>query len=174
MEEEGGEGYVTPGVIRVKVKRLESRIRKVEASPSPRGKGRLRKGQEINMKGTGKNISALIQVLEKQGVDCKAPTSLPKIRRQATAANTSGLWAPSLAVGKNPKMPSNRRGPRNKEGREGTGKRTGKEKEERPSFLERWLTASEGTQRVSLKADEKKGLPGQTEGQENGTERMRK
>ena len=156
------------------IKRLESRIRKVEASPSPRGKGRLRKGQDSNRKGTGKNISALIQVLEEQGVDRKTPSSLPKIRRQATAANTSGLWAPSLAVGKNPKTPSNYTGPRNKEGREGTGKKAAKEKEAGPSFLERWLTASGGTQKVSLEADRGKGVLGQEEEQTKGTGRMQK
>ena len=103
MEEEGGEGNVTPGVIRVKIKRLESRIRKVEASPSPSRKARLTKGQETNRKCTGRKISTIIQMLEEQGVDQKTPKSLPKLRRQATAANSSGLWAPSLAVGKNPK-----------------------------------------------------------------------
>ena len=107
-------------------------------------------------------------------MDQKTPKSQPKLRRQATAANSSGLWAPSLAMGKNPKTPSTRKGSSNKEGREVAGKRAGKEKEAGPSFLERWLTASGGTQRVSMKANEKKGLPGQTEGQENGTERMRK
>ena len=153
VEEECREGNVTPGVIKVKIKRLESRIkqiRKVETSPSPGGKGRLRKGQESNRKGTGKNVSAIIRILEEQGVGHKTPKSLPRVRRQATAANTSGLRAPSLAVGK---TPSNHKGPRNKEGREGSGRKAGKEKGAGPTFLERWLTASGGTQKVSLEAD---------------------
>ena len=79
--------------------------------------------------------------------------SLPITRRQATAAKSSGLRAPSLAVGK---MPSNHKGPRNKEGREGTGKRAGKEKEAGPSFLQRWLTASGGTPEDSSEAGKRK------------------
>ena len=67
-------------------------------------------------------------------------------------------------------MPSRKKGSSNKEGREIAGKREGKEKEAGPSFLQRWLTASGGTLRDSLKADTREGLPGQKQGKEDGKE----
>ena len=68
-EEKDRETYVTPGVMKVKLKRLESKVRKVEAGASPLGrspgrKGRLIKGTEGNGKFTGRKISSIIQMLK--------------------------------------------------------------------------------------------------------------
>ena len=77
--------------------------------------------------------------------------SLPITRRQATAAKSSGLRAPSPA-----KTPSRKKGARSKEGREVIGKKGAKEKGAGPTFLQRWLTASGGTPEDSSEAGKRK------------------
>ena len=69
--------------------------------------------------------------------------SLPTIRRQATAGNTSGLRAPKPA--RESKTTSKLSGPKAKEGRESSGKKMEKEKRSQTSFLRKWLMDSGGT-----------------------------
>ena len=119
----------------LKIKRLESGAKNVE-SGSPRRKGRL-----TAVRGAGK-ISSIIEKLKERGLE-DSTESLPTIRRQATAANTSGLRAPKPA--REGKVTSKLSGPKAKEGRESSGKKVEKEKRSQTSFLRKWLTDSGGT-----------------------------
>ena len=113
----------TPTVL--KIKRLESGAKNIE-SGSPRRKGRL-----TAVRGAGK-ISSIIEKLKERGLE-DSTESLPTIRRQATAGNTSGLRAPKPA--REGKITSKLPGTKAKEGRESSGKKVEKEKGSQTSFL---------------------------------------
>ena len=121
--------------ILMKVKRLESRAKSIE-SGSPIRKGRLTSGR-----GAGK-VSSIIERLKERGLE-DSTQSLPTIRRQATAGNTSGLRAPKPAGER--KTTSKLSGSKAKEGRESSGKKSEKEKRSQTSFLRKWLLDSGGT-----------------------------
>ena len=121
--------------ILMKVKRLESRVKSVESSTP------VRKGRLTSARGAGK-VSSIIEMLRERGLE-DSTQSLPKIRRQATAGNTSGLRAPKPA--RESKTTSKLSGPKAKEGRESSGKKMEKEKRSQTSFLRKWLMDSGGT-----------------------------